>query len=230
VRYVQKYRTFSRTTHNNQLIDRSIDHRNHVRWPPNHRTMATRAIRHHRWCLPLPLSPMRPSILTRSQRNSLRPPQQHKEGMMLGWSWSLAEDVLGRGEEWDDWPPTGSNQFVGRSGERWLIGGCNNQLGRRGRRGIRHNNFTSELGASSEKTTDDLTSRHNNQPHKNRRTMSNESMVDEEPKETNNKQQSAKLEGGSIHKFCCCLVFISFYSCNKYLTFKLHQSPDYNMK
>jgi hypothetical protein len=148
---------------------------------------------------------------------------------MADSSCSSAQDVLGREGQWNDWFSTGSNRFIGRSGEHWLIGGCNNQLGRRGRRGIRHNNFTSELGASSEQTPADLTSRHNNQPHKNRRTMSNESMVDEEPKETNNKQQSDKWEGGSIHKVCCCLVFISFYSCNKYLTFKLHQSPDYNI-
>jgi hypothetical protein len=72
----------------------------------------------------------------------------------------------------------------------------------------------------------ELAPKHNNQPHKNIQTMSNELLVIAEPKETRNKQQSAEWEGGSICKIC--LVFITFYSCNKYLTFKLHQYPDNN--
>ena len=37
-------------------------YRNHVRWPPKHRTMITGSIQHHLWCLPLPLSKCRPPI------------------------------------------------------------------------------------------------------------------------------------------------------------------------
>jgi hypothetical protein len=48
---------------------------------------------------------------------------------MLGWSCSSAEDVLGRGDECDDWPPTGSNRFNEQSRGRGLTEGCNNQLG-----------------------------------------------------------------------------------------------------
>jgi hypothetical protein len=53
-------------------INSSIDHRNHVRWPTNHRTMATGAIQHHCWCLLLPPLLSRPSISPRSRTNSLR--------------------------------------------------------------------------------------------------------------------------------------------------------------
>jgi hypothetical protein len=86
---------------------------------------------------------------------------------MADSSCSSAQDVLGNEGQWNGWFSTGSNRFVGRSGEHWLIGGYNNQLGQRGQRRDRHNNFTSELSASSGQTPADPTSRHNNQPHKN---------------------------------------------------------------
>jgi hypothetical protein len=52
-----KYHTFLRTTHpsNSSLISAfrmlssCVDHQNYVRWPSNHRTMATRTIQHHLW-------------------------------------------------------------------------------------------------------------------------------------------------------------------------------------
>jgi hypothetical protein len=53
-------------------INSSIDHRKHVWWPPNHRTMATRAIQHHRWCLSSPPLSSGLSILLWGWRNSLR--------------------------------------------------------------------------------------------------------------------------------------------------------------
>ena len=60
--------------HNTPIHHRSTieTDRNHVRWPPNHRAMATIATQHHRRCLPSPPLLPRPSILPRSQRNSPR--------------------------------------------------------------------------------------------------------------------------------------------------------------
>jgi hypothetical protein len=131
VSYVRKYRTFSHITqhnttqHNNQP---SIDHWNHVRWPPNHRTMATRAIQHHCRYLPLPLLPSRPSILPWGRWPMKQPPRQHEDGAMAGSSCSSAQDVLGRGDQCNNCPPILTDRFNDQSIGRRSIGGCNNQL------------------------------------------------------------------------------------------------------
>jgi hypothetical protein len=127
------------------------------------------------------------------------------------WSCSSAEDVLGRGDAWDYWPPTGSNRFNEQSRGRGPTGGCNNQLWVEEMEKDRHNNYSLSQGPPS---TACLAPKHNNQPYNNVQTMSNDSLADEEPNGTRSKQQSAKWEGGLIYKICCCLVFISFYSCN----------------
>jgi hypothetical protein len=50
----------------------------------------------------------------------------------------------------------------------------------------------SEFRACSKQTMAELAPKHNNQPHKNLRKMLNELLVVAKPKETRNKQQSAK--------------------------------------
>ena len=113
-----KYRTFPRTTHNTNIHQYpSIDHRNHVRWPPNRRTMATTAIQQHRQRLPSPRLPSKPSILPGSQQNSLG--RDTKLGERAA---APAQDVLGRGNPSHFKSIRASMRGVGQSG------GHNNQL------------------------------------------------------------------------------------------------------
>jgi hypothetical protein len=118
----------------------------------NHRKSSddghNRAIQHHRWCLPLPPQQLRPSILPRSQRNSLRGSTKMGWWWVGGWSCSLAKDVLGLGmvNGWHNWPPTGLNRFNERSRGRGSIGECNNQLWVKEMVGGRHNNYSLSPG------------------------------------------------------------------------------------
>jgi hypothetical protein len=161
VRVRTKYRTFWRTTHNNQLIDRSIDHRNHVRWPPNHRTMATRAIRHHRWCLPLPPSPMRPSILLWGWWNSL-----HGSTKMERWGVRAAlqhKMCSGRGRIVTNRPRHIRIELMGdrEGGDR--LGDITINCWGRGE-GDKTQQYCSEVGGSSKPSKADLAPKHNNKP------------------------------------------------------------------
>jgi hypothetical protein len=77
-------------------------------------------------------------------------------------------------------------------------------------------NIALKWGACSKQTMDELAPKHNNQPHKNLRTMSNEWLVVAEPKETRKTTISRMRGGDKFAKFAACLVFISFYSSNQY--------------
>jgi hypothetical protein len=55
-----------------------------------------------------------------------------------------------------------------------------------------HNNIALNSVAGSKPSKADPAPKHNNKPHKNIRTMSNELLVVAEPKENRNKQQSAE--------------------------------------
>jgi hypothetical protein len=70
-------------------------YRNHAWWPSNHQMMATEAIQHNRWRLPLPTLLLRPSILPRSQRNSLR--DSMKMGRWQVWAALLHKMCSGGG-------------------------------------------------------------------------------------------------------------------------------------
>jgi hypothetical protein len=75
------------------------------RWPPNCRTMVTRAIQHHLRCLLLPLSSPRLSIWLIGQRNSLGGSTKSSE---------IGDDVL-----------LASTQYAWMIG--WVNAKCNNQ-------------------------------------------------------------------------------------------------------
>jgi hypothetical protein len=146
---------------------------------------------------------------------------------MLGWSCSSAEDVLGRGDKWDDWPPAGSNRFNQQSRWRGSTGGCNTQRGWGRRRGEHNNYFALEPGANSRPSTACLAPKHNNKQQPSSFVVVNERMTRPFAMNMQNKQQSAKEGGGICCKFDCCLVSISFYSYNTYFKPKLHQQNSY---
>jgi hypothetical protein len=93
VRYVQKYRTFSRTTHPS-ITDR----------PSKPCPMASKSsgYGHHSHPTPSPM-PSLASVALEAVNFAVglmkQPPRQRKDGAMAGWGFSSAQDVLGRGDQ-----------------------------------------------------------------------------------------------------------------------------------